>query len=108
MAGAYSTNLRSRVLAAVEEGETPEAAACRFAVARSTVYRWMAAVRDEGRREAKPMGHGPASIIGGVVEAVMLALAGSPRHLSLAEITARLAEAHGVLAETRSVCRRCI
>lgn len=32
MSGAYSRNLRSRVLAAVEEGETPEAAARRFAV----------------------------------------------------------------------------
>ena len=30
MAGAYSKNLRSRVLAAVENGETPEAAARRF------------------------------------------------------------------------------
>ena len=107
MAGAYSRDLRSRVLAVVEEGETPEAAARRFAVARSTVYRWVAAVRDEGRCEAKPMGHGPAPVIGGAVEAAMLDLACSPRHLSLPEITARLAEAHGVLAETRSVCRRC-
>ena len=108
MAGACSRDLRSRVLAAVEDGETPDAAARRFAVNRSTVCRWVAAVRDEGRREAKPMGHGPAFAIGGAVETAMLALAGSPRRLSLAEITARLAEAHGVLAETQSVCRRCI
>ena len=47
MAGAYSTDLRSRVLAAVEAGESPEAAARRFAVGRSTVYRWVAAARDE-------------------------------------------------------------
>jgi transposase len=53
MTGAYSTDLRSRVLAAVEAGESPEAVAERFAVGRSTVYRWVAAVRDEGRREAK-------------------------------------------------------
>ena len=38
-------------------------------------------------------------------EAAMLALAGKPHHPSLAEIAAYLAEAHGVLAETRSVCR---
>ncbi len=103
MAGPYSRDLRSRVLAAVEGGETPEAAARRFAVARSTVYRWVAAVREEGRREAKPMGHGPAPVIGGAVEAAMLALAGSPHHLSLAEIAARLAETHGVRVHLTTV-----
>ena len=96
MAGACSRDLRSRVLAAVEEGETPGAAARRFAVNRSTVYRWVAAVRDEGRREAKPMGRGPAAAIGGAAETAMLALAGKPHPLSLAEIAARLAETHGV------------
>ena len=39
MAGAYSTDLRERVLAAMEAGDTPEAAARRFAVGRSTAYR---------------------------------------------------------------------
>ena len=59
MAGAYSTDLRSRVLAAVEAGGSPEAVAERFAVGRSTVYRWVATVRDEGRRAAKRLGGGP-------------------------------------------------
>ena len=36
MAGAYSKDLRSRGLAAVAAGESPEAAARRFAVGRST------------------------------------------------------------------------
>jgi len=81
MAGPYSKDLRSRVLAAIEAGETPEAAAERFAVARSTAYRWAAAARDEGRREAKPMGGGPAPRIRGAAEAVMLELAGRPDHL---------------------------
>ena len=59
MAGAYSTDLRSRVLAAVEAGESPDAAARRFAVGRSTAYRWVAAAREEGRRAcgAVPCGH---------------------------------------------------
>ena len=48
---------------------------------------------------------GPAPRIQGEAEAAMLGFAGKPNHLSLAEIAARLAEAHGVLAETRSVCR---
>ena len=53
MAGACPTDLRSRVLAAVEAGEGVDAAAQRFAVERSTAYRWVAAARDEGRREAQ-------------------------------------------------------
>jgi hypothetical protein len=68
MAGAYSTDLRGRVLAAVEAGESVEAAARRFAVGRSTAHRWVAAARDEGRRAAKPMRGGPAPRIGGGVE----------------------------------------
>ena len=105
MAGPYSKDLRSRVLAAIEAGETPEAAAERFAVARSTAYRWAAAARDEGRREAKPMGGGPAPRIRGGAEAAMLELAGRPEHPSLSEIAARLAETHGVRVHLTTVHR---
>ena len=105
MAGAYSTDLRSRVLAVVEAGESVDAAARRFAVGRSTAYRWVAALRDEERREAKPMQGGPAPRISGAVEATMLNLAGSPEHLTLAEITARLAEAHDVRVHLTTVHR---
>lgn len=105
MAGAYSTDLRSRVLAATAEGETPEAVARRFTVARSTVYRWVAAVRDEGRSAAKPMQGGPAPRIHGEAEAAMLKLAGKPNHLSLAEIAAQLAETHGVRVHLTTVHR---
>ena len=105
MAGAYSTDLRGRVLAAVEAGETPAAAARRFAVGRSTAYRWVAAAREEGRREAKPMRGGPAPRIRGEAEAAMLNLAGRPNHLTLAEIATRLAEAHGVRVHLTTVHR---
>ncbi len=76
MAGSYSTDLRSRVLAATDAGESPAAAAKRFAVGRSTAYRWVAAARDEGRREAKRMGGGPAPRITGAVEAALLGMLG--------------------------------
>jgi len=92
-------------LAAVEAGETPEAAAERFAAGRSTAYRWAAAARDGGRREAKPMRGGPAPRTGGGVEAAMLELAGGPDHPSLAEIAARLAEVHGVRVHLTTVHR---
>ncbi len=105
MAGAYSTDLRSRVLAAVDEGESPEAGARRFAVARSTAYRWAAAARDEGRRAAQPMGGGPTPRISGEAEATLLRLAGGPHHLTLAEIAARLAETEGVRMHLTTVHR---
>ena len=105
MAGSYSRDLRRRVLAAVEEGASPDAAARRFAVGRSTAYRWVAAARDEGRREAEPMRGGPAPRITGEVEAAMLGLAGGPHHPSLAEIAARLAEATGVRVHLTTVHR---
>ena len=63
MPGAYSTDLRERVLVAIEAGEPADAVADEFMVGRSSVYRWMAAARDEGRREPKPMGRGPKPII---------------------------------------------
>jgi transposase len=105
MAGAYSTDLRGRVLAAVEAGESVEAAARRFAVGRSTADRWVTVAREEGRREAKPMRGGPAPRIRGGVEAAMLDLAGGPHHPSLAEIAARLAETTGVRVHLTTVHR---
>ena len=105
MAGAYSTDLRERVLAAVEADKGVEAAARRFAVGRSTAYRWVQAAREEGRRAAKPMQGGPAPVIHGEVEAAMLDLAGRPNHLSLAEIARCLAEAHGVRVHLTTVHR---
>ncbi len=105
MAGPCSRDLRSRVLAAVEAGESVAATARRFAVGRSTAYRWVAAARDEGRRDAKRMRGGPAPAIRGEAAATVLSLAGGPHHLSLAEIAARLAEAHGVRVHLTTVHR---
>jgi transposase len=105
MAGAYSTDLRERVLKAVEAGEAPEAAARRFAVGRSTAYRWTRAARDEGRRAAKPMGSGPAPRITGETGAALLRLAGGANHLTLADLAARLAETEGVRVHPATVHR---
>ena len=96
MAGAYSTDLRGRVLAAVEAGESADAAARRFAVARSTAYRWVAAAREEGRREAKPMGGGPKPVITGVAEAALRRMLAGTNHLTLAECRDLLAAEAGV------------
>ena len=56
----YSGDLRRRVVAAaLDEGQSRGSVARRFAVGRSTVYRWVEAAREEGRLEAKPMRGGP-------------------------------------------------
>lgn len=110
MAGSYSRDLRERVLLAMEAGATPEAAARRYAVGRSTAYRWAAAARDEGRRVAKPMGGGPKPRISGEVEATLLGLLGEANHLTLAECRDRLAERTGVRVDPWTVgraLRRC-
>jgi transposase len=106
MAGAYSTDLRSRVLAAAEAGASPEAVAQRFAVGRSTAYRWMAAARDEGRREAKRMGGGPPPAIRGEAEAALRRmLSGGDNHLTLAECRDRLAAETGLRVHPWTVGR---
>ena len=86
MAGSYSADLRGRVLATVEAGATPGAAARRFAVGRSTAYRWAAEARTEGRRAAKRVGGGPKPRITGEVEAALLGLLREANHLTLAEL----------------------
>ena len=96
MAGVYSTDLRSRALAAVEAGASPEAVAQRFMVGRSTVYRWVAAARDGGRREAKRMGGGPPPAIRGQAEAALRRMLEGKNHLTLAECRDRLAAEAGV------------
>src|SRR5215218_7252867 len=106
MAGAYSTDLRSRVLAAIEAGESPDAAARRFAVGRSTAYRWVAAAREERRREAKRTGAGPPPAIRGEAEAALRRmLAGKDNHLTLVECRDRLAAEMGVRVHPWTVGR---
>ncbi|MFL5285648.1 MAG: IS630 transposase-related protein [Rhodopila sp.] len=96
MAGAYSTDLRERVLVAVEAGEPADAVAEAFMVGRSSVYRWLAAARDEGRRTPKPMGGGPKPIIRGEVEVTLRHLLAADNHLTLVECRDQLAAETGV------------
>ena len=105
MAGPYSGDLRGRVLAAVEAGEGVEAAARRFAVGRSTAYRWVTAAREEGRRGAKPMRGGPAPRITGEVEAALLRMLREDNRLTLAQCGERLAREAGVRVHPWAVGR---
>ena len=105
MPGAYSTDLRERVLVAVEAGEPADVVAEAFMVGRSSVYRWMAAVRDEGRRVAKPMGRGPKPIICDETEVALRRLLEADNHLTLVECRDRLAEATDVRVNPWTVGR---
>jgi putative transposase len=105
MPGSYSTDLRERVLGAVEAGEAPETVAERFMVGRATVYRWAAAMRHEGRRMAKPMIGGPKPVIRDAVEATLRRLLDENNHLTLAECRDRLAEETGVRVHPWTVGR---
>ncbi len=94
----------------MEAGATPEAAARRFAVGRSTAHRWVTAARVEGRHTAKRMGGGPKPRTSGEVEAALLGLLAEADHLTLAECRDRPAERTGVRVHPWTVgraLRRC-
>jgi transposase len=105
MPAACSTDLRDRVLVAVEAGESPEDVAERFMVGRASVYRWVAAARDEGRRAAKPMNGGPQPAIRDATEAALRRLVEENNHLTLAECRDRLAAATGVRVDPWTIGR---
>src|SRR3712207_5198366 len=107
MAGASSTDLRSRVLAAAEAGEMPDAAARRFAVGRSTAYPWVVAARHEGRRAAKPMANRWAAAPSRSLPARSRrrGMRETDNHQRLAECRDLLAEATGVRVHLWTVGR---
>jgi transposase len=92
MPKSYSGDLRRRVVAAAEGGQAREAVAKRFAVGRSSVYRWVETARGEGRLEAKPMRGGPKPVIREEAEAALRRLVGAESHLTLVEYRDRLAD----------------
>lgn len=56
MATSLSTDLRERLISAVESGQSCRAAAKRFGVAASTAIKWVSRWRAEGHAEARPRG----------------------------------------------------
>jgi transposase len=105
MPGAYSTDLRERVLVAVEAGEPADVVAEAFMIGRSSVYRWIAAARDEGRRAPKPMGGGPQPIIRDEIEVTLRHLLEANNHLTLVECRDQLAAETGVRVNPWTVGR---
>ena len=85
---AYSSDLRVRVVEAVNEGATRHEASERFGVSVSSAVRWHQARRNEGRCEAKPCG-GSHSRLDDYAEEIV-ALIEEQRDQTLDEIVAAM------------------
>src|SRR5215203_660517 len=106
MPGAYSADLRERVLLACEHGKLSRAGIAKvFRVAESTVYRWLQTWRTEARREAKPHAGGPAPRLDAATLGKLETIVAEANDLGLAEYAARLSERTGVAASGPTVCR---
>jgi transposase len=102
----YSGDLRRRVIAAALEGsQSRDEVARRFAVGRSSVYRWIGTAQSEGRLEAKPMRGGPEPVIKDETEAALRDLVKAENHLTLSEYRDRLADETGVRVHPWTVGR---
>ena len=106
MPGAYSADLRERVLLLGARGRLSRARiAALFQVAESTVYRWLQTWRREGRREPKPHAGGPAPRLDEAALQKLAAIVAEANDLSLDEYTQRLRERAGVTASGPTICR---
>ena len=106
MPGAYSADLRERVLLVCERGELTRAKiAALFQVGETTVYRWLQEWRAEGRREAKPHAGGSAPQLDATALGKLKDLVAESNDLTLAEYAAKLAERAEVQVSGSTVCR---
>jgi transposase len=74
-------------------------------VGRSSVYRWVTATRDEGRRVPKQMGGGAKPIIRDETEATLCRLLEENNHLTLVECRDQLATETGVRVNRWTIVR---
>lgn len=95
MGKSYSMDLRRRVVAAVEAGQSTGAAAARFAVGKATVGTWCRLFRHTGDVAPAPQGAPRRSKLD-PHEVFILGLQRENLDISLAEIVARLAAERGV------------
>src|SRR5919108_3725926 len=102
MARSYSSDLRVRVVRAIEGGMSTHEAAARFGVGVSTTGTWYRRYRDHGETAARKQGHPRGSKLD-AHEGFILGLVEDEPDITLAEIAARLAEERGVSAVPSTV-----
>lgn len=105
MTAPLSKDLRERLIAAVEAGQSRRSAAERFGVAPSTAIKWLARWKSEGTARARPMGGDRLSHRMEVHAAEILALVEETPDITLAEIAAHLEQVHGLRVAQSTVWR---
>lgn len=100
-----STDLRRRLVSAVEGGMTRRAAAERFGVAPSTAIKWVQQWRRAGHVDPRPQGGDKRSHRIEAHAEEILALVDERPDLTLAEIAAHLERAHGLRVALSTVWR---
>jgi transposase len=104
MPRSLSTDLRDRVVQAVNEVASRREAAARFGVSAASAVRWCALARDHGDVSAKPQGGDRRSHRLEARADLILKLLGEDRDQTLFELRDRLAE-HGVQTTHTSLWR---
>ena len=102
MARAYSSDLRVRVIEAINSGLSTRQAAARFAIGIATAGAWHRRWRETG--EAKPgrLGNPGGSKLD-AHEVFILGLIAARKDIALHEIAERLTEAHGLAVQPSTV-----
>lgn len=95
MAGAYSSDLRERVVDAVNAGKSRRGASVVFKVSASSAIRWAQRFRETGECKAKPTGGDRRSRAIEAHKDWLLALVSGEPDLTLEEIRGRLAASKG-------------
>jgi len=91
MGRAYSLDLRERVVAAVEAGESRRSAARRYGVSASAAVKWLARARAEGSAAARRMGGYRRPALEGDDRAFVLARLAEKPDLTIRALSAELA-----------------
>lgn len=100
-----STDLRKRVIEAVDGGLSRRAAAARFGVGEATAIRWVDRFRRTGRFEPHKMGpRSPRSPLEGCRDEILALIEARP-DITLAEIVTHLRAHCGLTTSTSSVDR---
>lgn len=102
MTRSLSADLRTRVIAAIEDGVSTREAARRFRIGISTAGNWYRRYRETGEMQARKQGQPSRSKLD-AHEAFILGLIEDAPDITLAEIRERLATKHGVRAAPSTV-----
>ncbi len=105
MTAPLSNDLRKRLIAAVEDGQSCRSAAKRFGIAASTAIKWMGRWRREGHAHPRAMGGDRHSHRVEAHAPEILNLIATTPDMTLAEIAAHLERVHGLRVGQSTVWR---